>query len=143
MKSLLFLFILSPFWCCCRAKIYDKCELARDLINKFGFDRGTIGDWICLVKYESSFDTGVRGGPNSDGSYDHGLFQINDRYWCAPPGPNNECGVTCDALRSDDITEAVKCVKKIFRIHNFEAWVAWKNRCRNTDVSQYVKDCNL
>ncbi|WP_407809573.1 hypothetical protein, partial [Staphylococcus aureus] len=86
------------------------CELAKELVHKHGFDKNTIGDWICLVKYESSFDTSAKGGPNWDGSYDHGLFQINDRYWCAPPGPHNECGVTCDELRSDDITAVVKCV---------------------------------
>ncbi|XP_023218922.1 lysozyme-like [Centruroides sculpturatus] len=139
---LLILVVLSLF-CCGQAKIYDRCELAKELINRFGFDRGTIAHWICLVEHESSYNTAAKGGPNSDGSYDHGLFQINDRYWCAPPDDINECGVRCEELRSDDIAASVKCAKKIFRIHSFEAWNAWKNRCRNANTSKYIEGCNL
>lgn len=96
-----------------------------------------------MAEHESSLNTAALGGPNVDGSYDHGLFQINDFYWCAPPGPNNECGVTCDALRTDDITAAANCALKIFGVQGFEAWVAWQNNCRGQDVSQYIAGCNI
>ncbi|XP_067127072.1 lysozyme-like [Centruroides vittatus] len=141
MKFLLvFVALLQTY---CQAKIYDRCELARELLRRFHFSRKTIGHWICLVEHESSYNTAGKGEPNWDGSYDHGLFQINDRYWCSPPHHVNECNVRCSDLRTDDISIAVKCAKKIFEVHNFYAWVAWKNRCQNTDVSRYVSDCHL
>lgn len=52
---------------------------------------------VCLVDAESSFQTHVKGGPNSDGSYDYGLFQISDRYWCNPGDhPGKGCNVRCN-----------------------------------------------
>lgn len=51
---------------------------------------------VCLVEGESSGQTDVVGPPNTDGSRDHGLFQINDRYWCEDgPNPGKECNVRC------------------------------------------------
>lgn len=143
-RTFIFAFVVilfSPYPC--KAKIYNRCQLAKELVQKHGFDRNSIADWICLVKSESSYDTAAKGGPNSNGSYDHGLFQINDRYWCSPPGPHNDCGVTCSALRSDDITASAKCAKKIFRRHGFNAWYGWKKACEGKDVSSYIKDCGI
>jgi hypothetical protein len=32
---------------------------------------------VCLIMSESSGDTAAKGGPNSNGSYDYGLFQVS------------------------------------------------------------------
>lgn len=32
---------------------------------------------------------------NSDGSKDHGLFQISDKYWCVEGQVDGACGVDC------------------------------------------------
>ncbi|XP_067124823.1 lysozyme C-like [Centruroides vittatus] len=126
------------------SKIYDSCELAKELVHKHDFAKQDVANWICLVKHESEFNTTAKGGPNGyDNSYDHGLFQINDHYWCAPPEEINECNMRCDDLRNDDITDDVKCVRKIFDIHGFSAWTAWKNHCNGTDLSSYMKDCQI
>lgn len=45
---------------------------------------------------ESSGNTAAVGGPNTDGSYDYGLFQINSRYWCTVGSPGNGCNIDCN-----------------------------------------------
>jgi lysozyme C len=78
------------------AKIFSKCELARDMFY-YNFPKADLPDWMCLVKHESSFNSGVKGGPNSDGSYDYGIFQINSRYWCRPGKRGGECNIECES----------------------------------------------
>lgn len=51
---------------------------------------------VCLVEKESGYRTDAVGKLNGDGSWDHGLFQVNDRYWCTRDGPpGKECNVSC------------------------------------------------
>jgi len=50
---------------------------------------------ICLIYWESRYDTEAVGRLNSDGSLDHGLFQINDRYWCKEGVIDGACGLDC------------------------------------------------
>ncbi|CAG4949352.1 unnamed protein product [Colias eurytheme] len=112
------------------AYTFSRCELVRSL-RYHGLPENKLRDWVCLVEKESSRRTDAIGMQNSDGSWDHGLFQINDRYWCNRAGwPGKECNVSCDQLRSNDITEAVRCAKKIFARHGFSAWVAWRSYCQ-------------
>lgn len=101
---------------------------------------------ICLVRWESEFNTSAIGSLNADGSLDHGLFQISDRYWCDhEQGMEGACGLSCNGktsflifhihfiirllllfthlfsvfldLRNDDIKDDVICAKRIFRQH--------------------------
>ena len=57
---------------------------------------------VCLAKHESSYDTEAVGGPNGNGSYDHGLFQLNDKFWCdwSSSHPSrryrNACSTNCN-----------------------------------------------
>lgn len=59
-------------------KVYEPCELAKELIYVHKFAKHEIADWLCLVDSESSFRTHVIGPKNWDGSHDHGLFQVSD-----------------------------------------------------------------
>nr|AAL17868.1 lysozyme precursor [Ornithodoros moubata] len=129
--------------CVVEGKVYDRCSLASELRWKYNLPKDQIADWVCIAEHESSFNTAALGRPNSDGSQDHGLFQINDRYWCSPPGPHNDCGVSCAALRDDNIDDDVKCIRKIYARHGFSAWVAWKNNCRGKNLSKYVAGCKI
>lgn len=52
---------------------------------------------VCLVENESSRNTTAIGGPNKNGSYDYGLFQINSVYWCKTVGVGNDCNINCDS----------------------------------------------
>ena len=52
---------------------------------------------VCLARWESNYNTSAVGSLNWDGSWDHGLFQISDAYWCSRSGPaDGACWVTCD-----------------------------------------------
>jgi len=87
-----------------------------------GFDRESLGNWVCLVQYGSSFDTAYT-YENEDGSRDYGIFQINDNYWCdVNVGAGAECGIACSSLLDPSITDDVTCAKIIFERHGFDVW---------------------
>ncbi|OQR72473.1 hypothetical protein BIW11_10357, partial [Tropilaelaps mercedesae] len=79
------------------AKIYDRCELARELHDRFKFSKRDLDKWLCLAYWESRFDTRAYHKGRFDGSGDHGIFQINDKYWCQPYTgySENVCKVPC------------------------------------------------
>ncbi|XP_058025629.1 lysozyme C-2-like [Ahaetulla prasina] len=102
--TLLFLLIAAS-----EAKRYSKCELASFLKGSGvdGYYGYSLGNWICMASYESSFDTGAVSRLNDNGSRDYGIFQINSRYWCndnqghTANGCNKPCSVA--ALEKSDI----------------------------------------
>lgn len=126
---------------CSWGKVFDKCELARELVQVHGIPKEQVGNWVCIAEYESRFNSSAVGRMNWDGSADHGLFQINDRYWCSPPGPKNECQIDCSALEDDDLTDDLECVRLIYERHGFRAWAVWGSVCRNINYSTYLSDC--
>ncbi|XP_057597546.1 lysozyme C, tracheal isozyme-like [Hippopotamus amphibius kiboko] len=147
MKALLILGLLL-LSVAVQGKIYERCELARTL-KKLGLDgyKGvSLANWICLTKWESGYNTEATNYNPGSKSTDYGIFQINSRYWCnngKTPKAVNGCGISCSALMKNDITEAVKCAKKIVSQQGITAWVAWKNRCRGQNLKSYVKGCRV
>ncbi|KAI4586692.1 hypothetical protein MJG53_004479 [Ovis ammon polii x Ovis aries] len=129
-------------------KKFERCELARTL-RRFGLDgyNGvSLANWMCLIYGESGYNTQVTNYNPGSKSTDYGIFQINSKWWCndgKTPGAVNGCGVSCSALLKDDITQAVACAKKIVSRQGITAWVAWKNNCRNRNVSSYIQGCKL
>lgn len=127
-------------------KIYDRCELANDLLHKHNLPKEQIATWVCIAFHESSFNTSAEGRLNADGSGDHGLFQISDIYWCSPPGKGWACSVSCDMLKDNDISDDVKCVKIIYEEHQrlsgdgFNAWSVYKPHCQGKSES-YTRGC--
>lgn len=109
-------FTVLLFTVATNAKTFTKCELAKNL-DSLGFSRASLPDCkyilkfilklhnhfifqlfigICLVKYESSYRTDVKGPVNTDGTYDWGLFQINDGYWCEVGRAGKGCNIDCN-----------------------------------------------
>ncbi|XP_059614468.1 uncharacterized protein LOC132260410 [Phlebotomus argentipes] len=129
-----------------RGKIYDRCELAHELLHIHAMPRHQIATWVCIAQHESSFNTAAVGRLNGDGSADHGLFQISDLYWCSPPGNGLGCGINCDLLEDDDITDDVECVKRIHKEHTrisgngFTAWTVYNRDCLG-NVEKYIEGC--
>ncbi|KAH8371262.1 hypothetical protein KR093_006767, partial [Drosophila rubida] len=110
---------------------FDRCSLARELDN-LDVPRNEIPHWVCIARHESSYRTWVIGPPNTDGSRDHGLFQINDLYWCQPSNgrfSHNGCHTMCEALRTDHIERALACAKKIQRHQGWNAWSVYQPHC--------------
>lgn len=52
---------------------------------------------MCLIRSESNFNSTAVGGPNQNGSFDYGLFQINENYWCGDGGLSNDCNIPCES----------------------------------------------
>ncbi|KAK9504302.1 hypothetical protein O3M35_010667 [Rhynocoris fuscipes] len=119
---------------------FDECSMARELLRQ-GFPRHEIADWLCLIEAESSFRTDAINYKNNDTSWDHGLFQINDRYWCGRYGVGGDCKVKCEDLRTDDITIASRCAKLIKRRQGFKAWTGWVNNCRGQQLRNHLDHC--
>ncbi|CAB3250741.1 unnamed protein product [Arctia plantaginis] len=130
MSRIVLVFLLLSLASVSLARTFSKCELVYEL-RRQGFPEYQMKDLVCLIGAESSFQTNVRGGPNWDGSYDWGLFQINDRYWCNAGGwPGKGCNVKCNDLLSNDITASANCAKTIMGSQGLDAWYGWVNHCK-------------
>ncbi len=57
------------------AKVYEKCELARELVWSRGFECELMDDWLCLIEHESGDTTQAYNNNNFGGSFDYGLYQ--------------------------------------------------------------------
>lgn len=129
-----------------RARIYDRCELAQELVYKHSIPMEQVAMWVCIAQHESNFNTSAIGTLNADGSGDHGLFQISDIYWCSPPGKGWACGLSCDKLEDEDITDDVKCMKQIYKEHQglsgdgFNAWTVYSLHCKGR-ADKYAEGC--
>lgn len=127
-------------------KIYSRCELAQELLYTHFLPREQIATWVCIAEHESSLNTAAVGRLNADGSADHGLFQISDLYWCSPPGNGLGCGISCDLLEDDDITDDVECIRTIHNEHTrisgngFTAWTVYNRNCL-WNVDRYIEGC--
>ncbi|XP_058023932.1 uncharacterized protein LOC131190612 [Ahaetulla prasina] len=141
--SLLFLLIAVN-----EAKVFTKCELAT-VLKRAGMDGYygyKLGNWICMSYHESRYNSLAVGPPNSDGSRDYGIFQINSRWWCNnyQGRTANGCNKPCNAFTNDDITDDIVCAKRIVRDPNrMNAWVAWRNHCKGRDLSEWTRGCRL
>ncbi|KAJ8338900.1 hypothetical protein SKAU_G00356860 [Synaphobranchus kaupii] len=144
MRALVFLLLVAAV---SSHKVFTRCELAKTLKNAGmdGYHGVSLGDWICLSKWESSYNTGVT-NRNHNGSTDYGIFQINSRWWCdnGVKPTANACHIPCSRLLSDDITVAIACAKHVVRDPNgIRAWVAWRLRCKGHDVHKYIQGCGV
>ncbi|XP_072931219.1 uncharacterized protein [Epargyreus clarus] len=121
------------------ARIYERCELARDLLS-LGISKEHVATWVCIAYHESRFDTAAR-NPHSG---DHGLLQISELYWC---GVGKACGLPCSALRDDDISDDVECALRVHEEHTrlqgngFLAWVVYPHHCKH-NAKKYLADCD-
>ncbi|XP_055909081.1 uncharacterized protein LOC129943998 [Eupeodes corollae] len=126
------------------AKVFERCELAQVLRYGHGVDVNDVANWVCIAQHSSSLDTSAFRGNAKIGS--HGIFQLSDEYWCSPPGKGVGCGVSCDRLRDDDISDDFECVRKIHAEHQglsgdgFNAWNAYQLYCKDNPY-EYIEDC--
>ncbi|XP_020814759.1 uncharacterized protein LOC110189127 [Drosophila serrata] len=130
-----------------KGKIYSRCELAKELYHKHKLPMKEIPTWVCIAQHESSFNTAAVGRLNSDGSEDHGLFQISDIYWCSHDQTSGKaCHIECDRLLDSDISDDVQCIRTIHEEHTrlsgdgFNAWTVYNGHCRGQSLAQ-LSDC--
>ncbi|KAL1455992.1 hypothetical protein WDU94_000750 [Cyamophila willieti] len=130
--------------------MFKPCELARILLdNEISIE--DVSTWICIARYESTFNSSAVGHMSGDGSLDHGLFQINDRYWCTDKDDDIlACGITCKALEDDDLTDDIACARRIYRAHKrqagngWSAWAVYPHYCTNKEKNdqRFLKNTN-
>uniref|UniRef100_A0A4W2H730 lysozyme n=1 Tax=Bos indicus x Bos taurus TaxID=30522 RepID=A0A4W2H730_BOBOX len=110
-----------------QGKVFERCELARTL-KKLGLDgyKGvSLANWLCLTKWESSYNTKATNYNPSSESTDYGIFQINSKWWCndgKTPNAVDGCHVSCSELMENDIAKAVACAKQIVSEQGITAW---------------------
>ncbi|KAG8195866.1 hypothetical protein JTE90_001104 [Oedothorax gibbosus] len=112
-----------------------------DVMKRLGQKKTNIAKWVCLAKFASGFNTQALSQQYKDGSYDFGVFQINDKF--CKLGSKYNCGVSCTDLVKDDITPSARCALKIFEKNGFKDWPAWKNSCQDIDTSRFIVKCSL
>ena len=135
-----------------KAGDYEKCELAAELLG-YGdpYNQSTISEWLCLTYHESEWAKSLKRGPDDNKSYDWGLFQINDLYWCKDKtnteelNDYDECDIECPLLLDNDLQDDAKCAGMIYDRHGFAAWYAWSEKCRAlTDLEKFkIDDCDF
>ncbi|KAB0792620.1 hypothetical protein PPYR_14579 [Photinus pyralis] len=141
------LHVLLPLLICSvvSARVYKRCELARELLEVHEIPKAQLATWVCIANYESHYNTSA----HNSRSGDHGLFQISELYWCSPPGEGLACGVSCAELKDDDIEDDVVCARRIFRQHQrltgdgFNAWAVYKRHCNDKEhVRSFLRGCS-
>lgn len=130
-------------------KIYDRCELAKELYEIHNMPMEQIPTWVCIAKYESHFNTSAVGRQNGDRSLDHGLFQISDLYWCSHDMKKDNgkgCALNCQQLLDNNLIDDILCIQRIYREHSvlsgdgFNAWSVYKPFCRNQEY-EMISNC--
>uniref|UniRef100_A0AAG5DJ19 lysozyme n=1 Tax=Anopheles atroparvus TaxID=41427 RepID=A0AAG5DJ19_ANOAO len=121
------------------AKIYTKCELAKQLTAN-GISRTYQGHWICLANAVSGLDSNKTTPlPNQTANY--GIFQINSKDWCRVGYKGGKCNVRCEDLATDSVTIAIQCSKLIQQQKGFNEWQLWQKKCKGKDLPD-LSNCN-
>lgn len=101
-------------------KIYERCELAREIRYRHNIPMEQVGDWVCNAEFASKLNT-------SDRTEVHrGIFLIHTA-WC---GPGGECNLDCEKLLDDDISDDIFCMQRLLAQHGyFSTWEHWTDWC--------------
>lgn len=98
------------------------------LLAMEGFPEEAVSTMVCVASKESEYRPSAS-NRNTDGSYDTGLFQINDLW-------KNECQVTRKSLLNPVVN--TRCALKVWRTHGYSGWTAYRKhsrKCRNFEVA--------
>ncbi|KAI9586779.1 hypothetical protein GQX74_002626 [Glossina fuscipes] len=120
------------------SKTFERCEFANILRYYYELNLDEVAQWVCIAQEASGLNSDLRSLDS------HGLFQINERFWCSPPGSG--CNIECDKLRDDHITDDLACVKIIHAEHQrisgdgYTAWPVYQHSCQNQSFA-YIENC--
>lgn len=127
--------VLGLFFALTRAKIYDRCEFARE-IQTYGVPADQVAVWTCIAQHESEYNTAAVNWSSGD----HGIYQISELYWCSTSGtPGGGCNALCSQFEDDYIQDDTACAQLIYGQMGFPAWTTYQY-C-NGDVSSYIAGC--
>lgn len=125
-------------------KVFDFCELARELRFTHRFPPSQISSYMCIIENGSHFNTSYVKEGNGEKKF--GLFSIPNRTWCSKRKTRG-CKIECDDLLNSDISDDVQCAKQIFieeqsRSNNgFNAWPIYKESDCAQKSENYTSHC--
>ncbi|XP_055839268.1 lysozyme-like [Episyrphus balteatus] len=111
------------------AKQYMRCELVKELVQKYKFDRSLLSNWVCMIEHESDRDTS-KVTKNANGSSRYGLFQISSKEWCKEGRKGGLCNARCEDFLDNMIADDAECAKKVQSRDGFKHWSGWNSVCR-------------
>ncbi|XP_013111753.1 lysozyme c-1 [Stomoxys calcitrans] len=132
-------------------KKYLRCELSRELVEKYKINKTFLSNWICLIEHESDRDT-KKVTRLGNGENKFGIFQISSKECDAGNGKVTACDtqkypcckVKCENFLNDDISDDVQCAQRIFDLKGFQNWNGWSSFCRNTqNLPNLSVTCNI
>ncbi|CAO1385454.1 unnamed protein product [Diamesa hyperborea] len=116
------------------ARQYERCELAKELYDKHDIKLEKVGMLVCFAEWSSNLQT----TKYSYGNY--GLFQLNGDWWCSKDDDTEDgCDMKCTDLIDDDITDDVKCAKRIMAVNGLNA-LGLTHQCL-PKASEIVNQC--
>ncbi|XP_056404711.1 lysozyme C-like [Hyla sarda] len=120
----------------------DRCSVVRAVRSSgiAGYKGYTEGDYVCLARYASNYDTSLNRSPS-----EYGAFQINSYWWCddyKTPGRKNGCKVSCRALLNSYLADDLRCVRRIVQDRNgLDAWQPWTRYCKGRNNNHFTYGC--
>lgn len=119
MKHLFSLKFLLIFLTVSTAKVYEQCELAKELYHDHKVSIFDIKDHLYVIG--DTLNTGHQAG-SADSGYDLGLYRIASKWWCKIGEEGGNCEMDCNNLIKDDIEQQVQCGKKILSLQGVTGW---------------------
>jgi hypothetical protein len=99
-----------------RVPVAEVAELLRDN----SIPERDVHRLVCAARYESNYYERARGAPNSNGTIDYGLFQINNVH----VGKMSGCPSTREGLYN--AAANVKCAAAVYRAQGINAWYGYQ-----------------
>uniref|UniRef100_T1KTV2 lysozyme n=1 Tax=Tetranychus urticae TaxID=32264 RepID=T1KTV2_TETUR len=125
----------------------NRCSLAKSLYTRYKVSKSIIPSLLCLVEHSSKFDafkiTETREGRRY-GIFQVNLFKVGEH--CGDNGPQIDdslCRVPCGKMIDDQLTDDVRCWRKIYAKYGFSYWPEWVNNCRGKYLMAYLQGCPL
>lgn len=115
------------------SKQFTECELAKELLTKHGIPRNEVYKYLCITAL------GLNTDENQDGNF-LGIFRIGSKWWCGKNEVGGSCALKCASLTNDDISDDVKCAKKILTDQGLGGWQEDDEDCIDEYVSK-IADC--
>ncbi|XP_063815919.1 lysozyme C-like [Pseudophryne corroboree] len=120
----------------------ERCALVIALQNSdvIGIKGYTLEDYVCMAHHASNYNHTL----NISAS-EYGIFQINSYWWCndgCTYGRKNLCGIRCTDLLNTDLSDDIRCLKRIVKDPNgLDAWKTYTKNCKGQDLSFYTQGC--
>lgn len=128
-KTIAPVLLLALATCSQGRKFGSREEFFKELILRYRLPQTEAAIWNCLADHHSNFDSGLKQRALNAAESNYGVLQINGNIWCSDG--QNLCGIQCQQLLDDDLSDDILCARRIYQLQGLSAWDAWERRCLN------------